>query len=407
MRARLLLVLVPVLGGTALAGGLVLPEPGPAALGRAGAAAAIPDGPSAVYENPAGLAIGRGLTLQAGVSIVNDRQALSAGGVTSRGAATTATPDIFVAQRLGDHFAIGAGVRRAVAQSLEYPDAFPGRFTVQRASFGGTALTFAAAGRPFSFLAIGFGLDVVFGDLDLAQASGDARYETRRTFAGHAIGLGGVAALWARLYRDYLTLGVVYRSALDLDESGRLTTTLPGSATPLAVEDGRLTLPMPHLLTFALGSRPRPSTSVQLEARLGLLRDLDGFTLKDTAEPAATLLAVPLPLRELVQLRLGAEQRLLGDRLALRLGVGYDLGAGRRDVSAALPDGDRVVVAAGLGYGRSDFSLDVGYLGAFSPGRTGSHGVAYPASYTGARHTVGLSLSVRIAGFGTQPKRFD
>lgn len=382
------------------AGGFVLAEPNAGALGRAGASAAIPDGPSTIYYNPAGLTLGHGLALEAGVGIDVDRTTASTAGVTTRTATTVAIPTLFLSQRLGDHFGVGVGLYRAPSQSLDYPDAFAGRFRVQRASFGGTTLQPTVAGRPFSWLSVGFGLTVTFAELDLAQAQADPRYETRFSLAGKAIGLGGVIGLWARIYRDYLTFGWAYKSAVDLDHSGRATITLPGSSTTLAVDDARLTLPSPHIFSFALGSRPRPGTSVQLEARLALLRDLDGFTVKDTTEPPSTLISIALKPRELVQLRAGFEQKLIGERLALRVGVGYDLGSTRRDLDPAFPDGDRVILAAGLGYLRPDFAVNAGYMASFSPGLTGSRGISYAADYANLRHSIGVSLSIRVEKLG-------
>jgi len=390
------------------AGGLSLPEPSAAALGRAGAATAIPDGPSAMYYNPGALPLRHGLGLEAGVFVEVDRSSVTpTGGATARSSYTSAIPSLFISQRLGDHYALGVGVYRAPTQMVAYPDGHAGRFRAIRASFGGTTLQPTVAGRPFSWLSIGFGLTVVFGDLDLSQAVGDLRYETRTSMQGKAVGLGGVIGLWARLYKQYLVLGLGYRSAVDLDHTGRVVSTAPGSNTPIAIEDARLTLPLPHLFTFGLGSTPRPGTSLQVEARLGLLRDLDGLNATSFDEPPVALLSMPLALRELVQLRAGAEQRLLGDRLALRIGVGYDLGAARRDLDLTLPDGDRVVISAGIGYGRPDFSVDAGYMASFSPGATGSRGYSDPAVYAHLRHTAGITLSVRIATLGPRPKTLD
>ena len=382
------------------AGGFAFAEPNAGALGRAGASAAIPDGPSTVYYNPAGLTLGHGLSLEAGVGVDVDRTTVTIAGSTTRTSTTVAIPTLFISQRLGDHFGVGLGLYRAPSQALDYPDSFAGRFRVQRASWNGTTLQPTVAGRPFSWLSIGFGLTVTFAELDLAQAQADPRYETRFSLSGKAIGLGGVIGLWARLYRDYLTFGWSYKSAVDLDHSGRSTITLPGSSTTLAVDDTRLTLPSPHIFSFALGSKPRPGTSIQIEARLALLRDLSGLTVKDTTAPPSTLISIPLSPRELVQLRAGVEQKLIADHLALRIGVGYDLGSTRRDLDPAFPDGDRVVLAAGLGYLRPDFAVNAGYMASFSPGHTGSRGIAYPADYSNLRHSVGVSLTIRVEKLG-------
>jgi long-chain fatty acid transport protein len=405
-RSVLALALLAI-SSAAYAGGLVLPEPNAAALGRAGAATAIPDGPSALYYNPAGITIGAGLALEASVAVDLDRTAITVAGDTARASSTSAVPSVFLTQRLGDHFGVGLGVRRAIAQALDYPDDFVGRFRVQQASFDGITLSPTVAGRPWRFLSIGFGLDVTFGNITLAQAEGDPRFETRLSYAGKAIGIGGSIGLLAHLYRDYLTFGWTYHSAMDLDQTGQTKRSLPTSDVPLMTEDARLTLPLPHVFVFALGSQPRLGTTVQAEARVGLLKDLDGFTLKDTASPPSTILALPLSNRPLVQLRAGVEQHVVHDRLALRLGVGYDFGSARRDLDPAFPDGDRVVVAAGIGYHRPELCIDAGYLGSFSPGSAGSRGYAYPADYAQQRHSLALTMTIRVANIGPKPQRFD
>lgn len=386
------------------AGGLSTPEPDAAALGRAGTAVALPDSASTVYYNPAGIALQSGLGVEVGASLADDRTRVHpAADAAATSSTVTLAPSLFITQRLGDHYGVGLGVYRAMSQSLEYPSAYAGRFHVTRASFGGTTLAPTVAARPASWLSIGFGLTVTFGQAEVRQAEGDASYETLRRATTHALGIGASVGLWARLYRQYLQLGVSYRSSVDLDGRGRITSTPPGSSTPLAVDDTRSSLPLPHQLAFALGSRPHEGMSLQLETRIALLHDLRGFTYRDTENPPATLLAIPLRLRPGVQLRLGGEQRLLHDQLALRLGVGYDLGSARRDLDPAFPDGDRVVVAAGIGYRRSEVAIDAGYLASFSPGAAGSRGTTFAATYDAVRHIVGLTLSIRVGTVG--PKR--
>lgn len=389
------------------AGGLSTPEPDAAALGRAGTAMALPDSASTVYYNPAGIALERGLGVQVGASLADDRtrvQPAADAAATSR--AVALAPSLFITQRLGDHYGVGLGVYRAMSQSLEYPSDFAGRFHVARADFGGTTLAPTVAARPASWLSIGFGVTLTFGQAEVRQAQGDASYETLQRATTHSFGIGASVGLWARLYRQYLQLGFSYRSSVDLDGRGRITSTPAGSSTSLAVSDARLSLPLPHQLAFALGSRPRVGTSVQLEARIALLHDLRGFSYRDTEQPPSTLLAIPLRLRPGVQLRLGGEQRLLHDQLALRIGVGYDLGSARRDLEPAFPDGDRVVVSAGIGYRRSEVAIDAGYLVSFSPSAAGSPSTTYAATYDSVRHIVGLTLSVRVDTVGPRLARY-
>ena len=362
----------------------------------------MPSGPSAVHYNPAALPFGSGLAVEAGVFVEHERSSTTTdGGVTARSDSTSASAALFVSQRLGNHFAMGIGVYRAPMQRLDYPDGYSDRFQVQRASFGGTVLTPTVAGRPFSFLSIGFGLSVAFGQLSLSQAAMAASGEARTDVQSKAAGIGGTIGLWARLYRQYLSLGVAYRSAIDMDHSGQATTRVGGAVA--SVQDAILSMRIPHMITVGFGSRPRPGLSLQLEARVQLLRDMGGFYATTTAESATPIVTMPLTLKEAWQVRFGMEQLLLSNRLAIRAGVGYDFGAGRRDVDAAFPDGDRVVLCAGLGWAQNNLSVDVGYMASFSPSNAGSRGVTYAADYSTVRHLIGLTMAFRAPNVGTAP----
>ena len=406
-RASYLLALVvgasSLVAGRSSAGGFSTPEPSAAALGRAGTAAAIPSGPSAVYYNPGALPFGRGLTIEAGVLFDHERNAVTpANGATLTSDASNASPTFFISQRLGNHFAMGLGLFRAPSQDVDYGSRSQvGSSQVQRARWGGLTLAPTVAGRPFHFLSIGFGLDVTFGNIDLVQAAGAQGNGTRAALSATAVGIGGSIGVWARLYKQYLSLGVAYRSSTDLDYTGKATLTDVTSA--VAKLDAKTTLVMPHQITLGLGSQPRAGTLVLLEARIALLRDFSNVVVATTKDPSTTLLNLPLQLEEQWQIRAGAEQWLLSDRLAVRAGLGYDLGAGRKDTSSLLSDGDRVVVSAGLGYRSALVSFDVGYLAALSPGGKGNRGFANPAEYSSVRHTMGATLTVRMPQVGAQP----
>lgn len=355
-----------------------------------------------MFYNPGALPFGSGLSIEAGVFAEHERDAVTpSGGATLRSDGTTASPTLFVSQRLGDHFAMGLGLYRAPSQRSDYGPSQVGAAQIERARFDGLVFSPTVAGRPFPFLSIGFGLTVVFGNVDLVQAAGPAGGGTRAAFSGTAVGIGGSVGVWARLYREYLTLGVGYRSSVGLDQTGSAKLTPSGGGTSQL--DAKLTLPMPHVLTLGLASQPRPGLAISLEARVALLRDLSGFFTTTTSDPAGAILSIPVPLEEKWQLRAGVEQRLLGDHLAVRAGAGYDLGAARKDVTPAIPDGDRVVLSAGLGYLSRLVDVDAGYLVLFAPGSGGNRGFTNPAEYASVRHVMGLTLTVRVPQLGAQP----
>jgi len=247
--------------------------------------------------------------------------------------------------------------------------------------------------RPWPWLGLGFGLDVVPATLSYARAtvSGSAPSGGDGTLAvdASAVGVGAHGGVIVRAWRQWLDVAFVYRSAIDLDFGGY---------------QAHGTVPLPHQLVFALASHPLPSLTLTAEARLALWHTLSSPSF---VTPAARD-TLALAWLDSVGVRAGAAWRLWRDRdgeprAVVRVGAGWDQGAtSPASTSPLLAAGDRVLVGAGAGARWRQVSLDAGYLASIGVSlRAASSGVGnFVARYDGVAHTVAAALTVRLPSLG-------
>jgi long-chain fatty acid transport protein len=391
----------------ARAGGLELQEQSAAGLSMAGAQAAKADDPAAVYYNPAGLTFQRGLGVLTGGNIIHsDSDVTPAGGTSSfRSSATAFAPNVFVAQRLGPHFAIGVGLFANFAQHFDYPKDYPGRFIGNYFDLKAVTINPTVAIRPVPWISVGFGLDIVPSSLVLHRALNFGSEEGTIEIAADAVGVGGNVGVMAILVPRWLTLGVSYRSLVELDFTGPAAINAPAPLMANGIKNAATTFVLPHNFSFALSTRPATGLCITAEAHLTLWHDLGVVTLQ-VSDPAAPPGTAPLRDKlvlnwnDSVGVRVGGEYVLLDGRLPLRLGVGYDMTPTPSNTMTPLAlDADRILVSGGFGWRAGDLSADVGYLAAILLDRVGTN-PDFPASYHSIGHVVAINLSLRLQDFG-------
>jgi long-chain fatty acid transport protein len=390
MPSRVLAVAVALLAtARAWGSGFELAEHSPEAVATAGAQTADAYAPAAVYYDPAALAFQPGLTVQGGANILVYRGiATPASGGDVASTALYATPTVFVGQRIAARYAVGIGVFDPFAWSISYPDAWPGRAAGVSLDLRALAVNPSVALRPVPWLAIGFGVDIVPTTLSYhrAPASGDVAVDVSGT------GVGGNASILVRALPRWLDLAVAYRSAIDLD---------------LSSSAWKVTLPLPHALTFAAASRPVAGLTLTADVRLVLWQDLRAIVAKS---PDGTVTdTTTLNYADTVGVRAGAAYRFWRDaddepRLCVRIGGGWEQGpTSAAATSPLLPDGDRILVSGGFG-GRWRFvSVDAGYLAAIASDFLGANGT-FVARYHAVTHTISVALTFRLPNF---PSRLD
>ena len=394
------------LSRVARAGGFETLETSPAGTGTVGARTAIADDADAVFYNPAGLAMQRGLGVIGGANVLHiDGTVTPTGGASVSSTGTVATPTGYLSARIGPHFGVGVGVFSNFAEHLEYPAGFSGRALGTFLDLTTTTVNPSVALRPIPQVSVGFGLDVMAASLDWRHASLSAGGEGLTHSSTTAVGLGANVGLLVRLVPRWLTFGFSYRSATTLDFAG--SGGLDGPGLPAQRLDAKVTMALPHNFSFALATRPTDWLTVDAEAHLSLWSDLHTLTFRfvDPSAPSGTqptVDAIDANLRDSVGVRAGAEARLLSGRLPLRLGLGFDTSPVRRGwLQPLFPDSNRVLVGLGAGYHFGAFGVELGYAVEVLLDRPTTYPF-FAAHYSAVRQVISLALTARFDDLGVR-----
>jgi long-chain fatty acid transport protein len=412
IRDLIALALVAALPRLAYAGGFEILEQSPAGVGTAGAQAARAEDASAVFYNPAGMAFQRGYNGLAGANvIVADGVVKTDPPNATRGETKTTLvqPYAYGVQRLGSHFAVGLAGFANFGQDQEYanPSKFAGRFLGTFINITTFTLNPSFAFRPVPRFAFGLGLDVTPASLELKRALNFGGGEGTLHDSMTATGVGGNLGVLVQIVPQYLHFGFTYRSAMQLNFSGKASVTTPpelfGAAPSL--QNSKTSMTLPHNFTFGLSSRPVKQLSLDVDVHYALWHDIQSLTLSlsDPKAPAGTppnVQGSQLLFKDTVGVRLGAELRLLRDQLALRLGLGWDQTAvPSKTVAPLAPDGDRFIVGVGVGWHYKAFGAEAAYLATILPERT-STDPDFQAKYSTVAHIIGIALTRRGELFG-------
>lgn len=353
-------------------GGFELDEQSAAGVGMAGAHAAVADDPSAIYYNPAGLGFQPGFGALIGGNLIIARTEVTPDKLTLWHPAVA--PTLYVSQRFGRFIALGVGAFTNFGEHFSYPEGWRGRFQGYFIDITTATIQPTLAIRPFSWLSVGVGFDIMLGSFDLYRVVQLGPAEGNLHAGATATGLGGNVGVLVKLIPRYLNLGFSYRSRIDMDFDGRAAITTPPELQALSpgLQHAKVELPLPH--NFQIGAATFVGHLVlSAQVNVSLWHDLSALTLTltDPASGMSTSTAQPLDYHTTWAVRGGAQYGFAHDRLRLRIGAGYDTTPAPASTLGPLaPDANRVLVSAGVGLHFDWLSLDLGYMAVFLLKRT-------------------------------------
>jgi long-chain fatty acid transport protein len=400
----LILAAVVAIPRLAWAGGIEIDEQSARATGTAGAQTAVANDPAAVFYNPAGLVDQPGFGALVNGNLIYARTHVLADNTSTRVDHVALAPSVFLSQRLGRHVALGFGVFSQWDEHFGYPTNWAGRFLGQFIDITTATFDFSISVRLLPILSIGAGVDVVLGQLDLYQAANFGASEGNIHVGADAVGVGGNVGALIDLVPKRLRLGIMYRSKVDLDFSGHGAINGPVELRALTggLLDASTSLPLPHTFAVGLAADPVHRLTLSADVRVTLWRDLQTLTLTLT-DPGTAVGAMPqqqsvaLDLHNSWTVRGGGELRLAGGRLHLRLGLGYDATPlPVQTLSPLLPDGNRVIASAGIGWHEHWFAVDIAYMAVVVLTRTATN-PDLRATYDSNAHFFSASFTFRHA----------
>ena len=382
--------------------GFGISEQNASATGRAGAFTAVADSPSAIYYNPAGLGLQKGLGIEAGITLIfplGSHEDPATGLVTDSESSVFYPPTVYASYRLPERVAIGLGFFVPFGLGISWPEDWIGFEQIQSIDLQTYFINPTVAWSPFEWLSIGAGVDIVRSVVELKRGINFIDERGSLHAAGSAWGWGGNAGLLIRLLGGRLSFGLSYRSAVKLVFAGSADFTVP-PAFALLLEDQPIetSLTLPHTLSMGIAGKPASMVTLSADVTVTTWSTFKEFGLRfpeDVGKPEGEKLSQSEPRnwRNVYAVRLGAEVRPPLKWLVLRAGLAYDrTPSPTNTLSPTLPDADRIEVAAGAGFLiPKGLSLDLAYMYIYFFERSSS-GEAFPATYRCSAHLVGLTL---------------
>ena len=386
----------------ARAGAFSLSDQSASAIGTSFANAASPEDPSALFFNPAGMAYLDGVQTESSYSYIHPRAEFdnkgshytfgapisgSDGGGAARGASinqTYLTATLFKDPKIG-RFTMGIGITVPFGEVVDYDPHWVGRYQSQDSELRTIDYGLSAAYR-WKFLSVGAGFDAQYSSAVLTQAvdigllgfskgipgfapgRNDATLRLEGSDVSYGFNVGGIAEYLQPGQVPFLgsgKLGVSYRSGITQNYTGRITfrnvpALFRAGNNTFDGQDGSASLKLPETYNFAL--------SQQFAGKFNLLADLTWTRwgrLNDipinfaNASSQATFVSDPTLGHPGIRNDFQDAFRYTGaieytpiKSLTLRLGGGYDEtpvpDAAVRN--SRIPDGDRILVSAGLKY---------------------------------------------------------
>jgi len=418
-RAPLVALGLLACAGDVRAAGYSLHEQGARALGMAGAFTARADDPSAMYFNPAGLALLEGQALLVSPNAIFFRSEFAGAapspgyGVVERTEDKTFLPLALYYARSSGAFAAGIGMYNSYGLEVEWqsPDTYTGRYISTRSKvrpfFFVPTVAFALNER----LRVGAGANLVVSKVELERHIpafdpfigqtvdvGTAALESETNFgAGWNAGIQWQPA-------EKLRVGASYRSEVSIDYHGSADFTRRDTGDPqfdpivaaTFPPDQGITTSVPFPAQGSIGVAYAPCEEWAFEGDFNWTwwDAFDRLEVHFLATPALDFAAVQ-DWKGVMNIRVGGEYRP-GD-WSYRAGYYFDKSPQpRASLGPLLPDVDRHGITLGLGHKFGAASLDAFALGIVAPDRSteGENRDGYDGTYSNRTFTVGMSLGV-------------
>lgn len=381
--------------------GFGLYEHGSCVMARAGAGVAAPcDDASGIFINPAGLTDRRGWTFTAGATIISafgDFTNDTTGVQSELGNDPITVPHVYIAYGFDDRWAAGVGLFVPYGLGTRWPLSFEGRFAGYDNDLRTVYVQPTLSVKPHPMVALGFGLDVAIGEVELNQRLDffdqavpgappgviagqlgiprNTEFMDARLTASGATGIGAhVGVLFEPT--EQISLGARYITRITLDYDGeaqfrQIETGLilpadnplaPGMGPvpldaivlglmapggPFANQPASTSITMPDQFVAGIAIKPTPELTLLVDWQWVHWTVLDTIAL--SFDNVATPTSLPQNYHNTNGIRLGVDWRAT-DRWSFRGGVLTHTEASPAEtVTPLLPESDRNEFTLGVG----------------------------------------------------------
>lgn len=382
------------------------------ALGQSNAATAHNDSPSAVFFNPALINDLPGMQVEIGTTLIAPRQEFTSAATGATESADTEffPSTLFYTQNLSDKFSVGLGLFNPFGLGTEWPHDWEGRYLATKSELTTFNLNPVLSWRVTPNLSLAGGVAFMWLDADLQNKlnlSGFGLADANQKFQGDGQGTGYNLGLSARL-SDRLSLGISYRSEIDADADGTVSTQLPAgtpamvaAAFPTAAGKTKITFPrqISAGIAFQISDKALIETGLRWEEwssfdelRITLDRPIAGQTEKVTPRDWDDAFAV----------NIGGQYKFT-EKYALLLGFLYENSpVPDQTFEPAIPDSESCLYSIGFAADHKKFKYAISYGLQVKADRDKRNTISAPdgstanGNYDAYLHLLGASFSYRF-----------
>jgi len=357
------------------------------------------DDASAIFFNAAGIARGKGIDAQAGVTLIAPKFTYTSRGGESTSSNASILPPVhaYVAAGVLDNLSVGIGMFTPFGVTLSWPDGWVGRRQITSIALRTFDINPTVAYR-IGPVRIGAGLQVMRGTVRLQRQIAFGENEGSTDLGAGTWGFGGNVGVMVEPIENKLSFGAHYRSAVKLSFDGLAD--FEGVPAPLqqqiydqAVSTSIL---LPDILNLGVGFRPTPSLLLAADVVWYGWANFKSIDLRFPDDVGGSLSSSrPKAFENVANYHIGAEG-LLDERWRLRGGLVYDpTPAPDNTLTPDSPDATRINFAVGGGYAhKSGVYVDLGYRFVLLLKRE-STTPELPGEYSGFANLLGATVGYR------------
>lgn len=367
--------------------------------GMASAMTSHTDDAASIFFNPAGIAQGKKVDIQAGMTfIIPGYKYYAPDGSYTRLNTNVSTPfHVYATAGITDDLSVGIGVNNPAGLTLNWPSDWVGRSEAIKISHINYTINPTVAYK-WGPLKIGAGFQAVRSTVELTRALRFPGQEGQSQITGGTWGFGGNVGVQFEAIKQYLNLGVAYRSRVALDyDDGRahFSNVPPALQNTFFDQGGSSALVLPHILQFGASTRPTEKLLLAFDAWVYFWSTLESIDINFEKSTALNT-SLPKNWSNRVNYHLGGEYQFTKN-WAGRLGVMYDPSPSPPSTLApSTPDANRLNLAAGVGYKHDcGFFADLGYRYLVLFKKDSSY-APLPGQYGGNVNLFGLTVGFRF-----------
>ena len=204
---------------------------GASSLGQAAAVVAHSEGPSTVFFNPAMINDLPGTQAELGTTLVFAQREFKsdATGQTEEMVDNSYFPSTFyLTHNYSDKIGLGFGFFSPFGLGTEWPDNWEGRTLATKSTITTYNFNPVVSFRPHPRFSVAAGVDILYFDAELKRKviANPALPDMEQTFSGDDTGFGFNIGLHTKI-TDRISLGVSYRSQVDIDIDGKVKFDIP------------------------------------------------------------------------------------------------------------------------------------------------------------------------------------